>query len=38
MYPMEILKLADLDLTKKTPFEFAMKEFKKILKELSKSI
>ncbi len=38
MYPMEILSLTDLDLTKKAPFEAAMKEFGKILKELSKLI
>ncbi|MBR1746788.1 MAG: oligoendopeptidase F, partial [Clostridia bacterium] len=37
-YPMDILALVDLDLTKKAPFEFAMREFGAVLKELSKAI
>ena len=36
--PMEILSLVDLDLTKKTPFEFAMREFGATLKELVSSL
>lgn len=36
MYPMEILALVDLDLTKKAPFERAMGDFKKALNELEK--
>lgn len=36
MYPMDILALVDLDLTKKEPFEKAMKEFGDILNELRK--
>lgn len=35
MYPMEILSLVDLDLTKKEPFECAMKEFGEALAELT---
>lgn len=35
MYPMDILKLVGLDLTKKDAFEFAMKEFCGLIKELS---
>ncbi len=38
MYPMDILKLVDLDLTKKEPFEVAMKEFSAVLKELKKTV
>lgn len=38
IYPMEILSLVDLDLTKKAPFEFAMKEFGAVLGELKKLI
>lgn len=38
LYPMEILSLVDLDLTKKEPFEFTMREFGATLKELSKAI
>ena len=36
--PMEILSLVDLDLTKKTPYEFAMREFGATLKELIASL
>ncbi len=35
-YPMEILSMVDIDLTKKTPFVNAMKEFGEILAELKK--
>lgn len=35
-YPMEILKIVDIDLTKKTPFIAAMKEFREVLGELKK--
>lgn len=35
LYPMDILKLVGLDLTKKEAFEFAMKEFCSVIKELS---
>lgn len=38
IYPMEILSLVDMDLTKKTSFETAMKEFSLTLKELEKLI
>lgn len=38
LYPMDILALVDLDLNKKAPFEFAMREFGATLKELTKSI
>lgn len=37
MYPMEILKLVDIDLTKKTPFINAMREFRAVLTELKKA-
>lgn len=36
VYPMEALKLVDIDLTKKSPFSVAMKEFKAVLAELNK--
>ena len=35
-YPMDILSIVDIDLTKKSPFIEAMKEFKGVLKELKK--
>ena len=35
-YPMEILDIVDIDLTKKAPFIVAMKEFKDVLAELKK--
>ncbi len=38
MYPMEILALVDLDLTKRAPYERAMKEFGQVLNELKKFI
>lgn len=37
-YPMDILNLVGLDLTKKEPFEVAMKEFSATLKELKKTM
>lgn len=36
MYPLDIIKLVGIDLTKKEPFEFAMNEFKEVLQELVK--
>lgn len=36
-YPMENLALVDIDLTKKTPFVNAMKEFAQVLRELKKT-
>lgn len=36
MYPTEILSIVDIDLTKKTPFVNAMKEFGEVLAELKK--
>ena len=35
-YPVEALKLVDIDLTKKYPFTIAMKEFKTVLSELNR--
>lgn len=35
LYPMDILALVDLDLTTKTPYENAMKDFGEALKELT---
>jgi oligoendopeptidase F len=37
MYPMDILALVGIDLTKKTPFINAMTEFKSVLSELKKT-
>lgn len=36
--PLEILKLADVDLTSRTPFDVAVKEFEEVLAELKKLI
>lgn len=38
LYPMDILKLVDIDLTKRDAFESAMKEFCGLIKELSESL
>lgn len=38
LYPMDILKLVDIDLTKREPFEFAMKEFCFLIKELKEML
>ncbi len=36
LYPLDILKIVDIDLTKRAPYDIAMKEFDNIVKELKK--